>query len=56
MYYSLFTPHHLIDDADVALHDLHDLGTDILVHIVGNGDTMLTVTAELDGGVNGLEQ
>lgn len=56
MYYSLFTPHHLIDDTDVALHDLHDLGADILVHIVGDGDTVLTVTTELDGGVNGLEQ
>lgn len=53
---SKFSPHHLVDDTDVALHDLHHLGADILVHIVGDGDTMLAVTAELDGGVNGLEQ
>lgn len=38
------------------MYDLHDLGADILVHIIGNGDAMLAVTAELDGGVNGLEQ
>ena len=38
------------------MHDLYHLGADILVHIIGNGDTVLTVTAELDGGVNGLEQ
>lgn len=38
------------------MHDLHDLGADSLVHIVGNGDTMLAVTTELYGGVNGLEQ
>lgn len=50
------TPHHLVDNAHVALYDLHDLGTDILVHIVGDGNAMLTVTAELDSGVNGLEQ
>lgn len=50
------TPHHLVDNAHVALYDLHHLGADILVHIVGDGDAMLTVTAELDGGVNGLEQ
>lgn len=53
---SEFAPNHFLDYTDVALYDLHDLGADILVHIVGNGDTMLTVTAELDGGVNGLEQ
>ncbi len=50
------TPHHLVDNTHVALYDLHDLRTDILVHIVGNRDAVLTVTAELDGGVNGLEQ
>lgn len=50
------TPHHLIDDADVALYDLHHLGADILVHIVGDGDAVLTVTAELDGSINSLEQ
>ena len=50
------TPHHLVYNAHVALYYLHHLGTDILVHIVGNGDAMLAVTAKLDGGVNGLEQ
>lgn len=50
------TPHHLIHNTDVALYDLHDLRTDILVHIVGDGDAVLTVTAKLDGGINGLEQ
>lgn len=53
---SEFAPNHFIDYTDVALYDLHDLGADILVHIVGNGDTMLTVAAELDGSINGLEQ
>lgn len=50
------TPHHLVDNAHVALYDLHDLGTDILVHIVGDGDAMLAVTAELDCSINGLKQ
>lgn len=51
-----FSPHHFIHNTNIALYDLHDFGADILVHIVGDGDAMLTVTAELDGGVNGLEQ
>lgn len=38
------------------MNDLYHLGADILVHIVGDGDAVQTVTAELDGGVNGLEQ
>ena len=50
------TPHHLVDNAHVTLYNLHDLGADILVHIVGDGNAVLAVTAELDGGVNGLEQ
>ena len=50
------TPHHLVDNAHVTLYDLYHLGADILVHIVGNRDTMLAVSAELDGSINGLEQ
>lgn len=53
---SEFAPNHFIDYTHIALHDLYHLGADILVHIVGNGDTMLTVTAELDGSINGLQQ
>lgn len=53
---SEFAPNHFIDYTDVALYDLHDFGADILVHIVGDGDAVLTVTAELDGSINGLEQ
>lgn len=53
---SEFSPNHFIDYTHIALYDLHDLGADILVHIVGNGDAMLAVTAELDGSINGLEQ
>lgn len=51
-----FSPNHLVNNADITLYNLHDLGADILVHIVGDGNAILTVTAELDGGVNGLEQ
>lgn len=53
---SEFAPNHFIDYTHIALHDLHDLGADILIHIVGDGDAMLAVTAKFDGGVNGLEQ
>ena len=53
---SLFSPNHFVDDADVALDDFHYLGTYILIHVIGDGDAMLTVFAELDGGVNGLQK
>lgn len=49
-------PNHFIDYTNVRLYDLYHLGADILVHIVGDGNAVLAVTAELDGGVNGLEQ
>lgn len=38
------------------MHYLHHFRTDVLVHIVGDGDTMLAVTAEFDGSINSLEQ
>lgn len=51
-----FSPNHLVNNADITLYNLHDLGTDIFVNIIRHWNAMLTVTAELDGGVNGLEQ
>ena len=53
---SELAPHHLVDDAHVALHYLDDLGADVLVNIVGHGDAVLAVAAQLDGGVDGLEE
>ena len=49
-------PHHLVDYPDIALDNLHDLGGDILVHIIRYWDTVTAVAAELDCGVNSLEQ
>ena len=49
-------PNHLIHYPDVALDDFDDLGRDILVNIVGYGKAVVAVLAELNGGVNGLEQ
>ena len=40
----LLPPHHLVDDADVGLDDLHDLGGDILIHIVGDRKAVLACT------------
>ena len=37
---SEFPPHHLIDYPDVALDDLDDLGADVLVRVVGDGDAV----------------
>ena len=49
-------PYHLVDDANVGLDDLHDLGGDILIHIVGNGKTMVTLLTEFNCGIDGLEE
>ena len=49
-------PHHLIDDAYITLDNLHYLGAYILIHIIGDGDAMLTVFAEFYGGIYSLEE
>lgn len=51
-----FSPHHLVDDAHVALHYLYYFGAYVLVYIVGYRNTMLTVAAEFNSGVNSLNQ
>lgn len=52
----LFPPHHLVHNARVALYDFHHFGADILVHVVGHGDARMTVSDELHGNVNALQQ
>ena len=49
-------PYHLVDNADVGLDDLHDLGGDILIYIVGDGKTVVALFAEFYGGIDGLEK
>ena len=50
-------PHHLVNDAGVALDDLDHLGGDGLVGVVGNGRLgQRPLRVELDGGVDGLQQ
>ena len=39
-----FAPDHFVDDADVGLNALHDLGGDILIHIVGDRKAVLACT------------
>ena len=49
-------PNHLIHYPDVALDDFHHFRRDILVYIVGDGEAVVAVLAEANGGVYGLEQ
>ena len=37
-------PHHLVDDAGVALDNLHDLRADDFFDVVGHGDPVVTVS------------
>ena len=55
-YVLLLPPYHLVDDAYIALNDFHYLGAYILIHIIGDGDAMLTVFAEFYGGIYSLEE
>lgn len=53
---SLFSPHHFIDDGDIALDYLdHDVA-DVLAHIYVHGCAVVAVAVHGDGGVNCLQQ
>ena len=49
-------PHHLVDDAYVALDNFHDLSRDILIDIVRYWKTMAAVLAELYCGIYCLKE
>ena len=50
------SPDHLVDDAGVALDDLHDLGRDVFFDVVRHGDAVVAVAVHRDGGVDGLQE
>lgn len=50
------SPHHLVDDAGVALYDLHDLGRDVFFDVVRHGDAVVAVGVHRDGGVDSLQE
>ena len=50
------TPDHFVDDADVGLDDFYYFGTYVFVHVVGDGDSMLTITTKFNGSIHSLEQ
>ena len=50
------SPDHLVDDAGVALDDLHDLGRDVFFDIVGHRYAVVAVGVHRDGGVDSLQE
>ena len=54
----LFSPDHLIDDANVGLDDLHDLVGNIFICVVrhGNSTAILLLAAHLDSGIDRLKK
>ena len=52
----LLSPDHLVHNPRIALDNLHDLGADILVYIIGNGDALLPVAAKFHSSIYGLQQ
>ena len=53
---SVFSPHHLVDDADVGLDELHDLGGDVLVRVVWDRGAVVAVLHQFDRRVNRLKK
>ena len=45
------SPDHLVDDAGVALDDLHDLGRDVFFDVVRHGDAVIAVGVHLQAVV-----
>ena len=52
----LLTPDHLIHNTRIALYDLHHLGGDILIHIVGHWDAMVAILVHVHCTFYGLQQ
>ena len=50
------SPHHLVDDACVALDNLHDLRGDVFFDVVGHGDAVVAVGIHRHCGVDSLQE
>ena len=53
-YVLLLPPYHLVDDAYIALDNLHYLGADVFIYIVWDRDTVVAIFAEFYGGIYSL--
>ena len=51
-----FSPHHLVDDAGVALDDFHDLRADVFFDVVGHGDPVVAVSVHRERGIDSLQE
>ena len=51
-----FSPHHLVDDAGVALDNLHNLGRDVFFDVVGHGDAVVAVGIHRHCGIDCLQE
>ena len=55
-FYLELSPNHLVHYADVALDDPHHLSADILIHIIWNGDAVVTIFDQFYSHVNALQE
>ena len=51
----VFAPHHLVDNAGVALDNFDDLVGDIFVGVVGHGGAQIAVLVHLNGYIHRLQ-
>ena len=56
LWINLFPPDHLVDNTHIALDNLHHFGRDILIHIVGDRDAVMTVFAEFHRSIYCLKE
>ena len=52
----IFSPHHFIDHASIALDDFHDFIRHVLIHIVRYRNAQITIPVHLDRHIHSLQQ
>lgn len=50
------SPNHHVDDAGVALDNLHDLGREVVFNVVGHGIAVVAVGVHRNGSVDGMQE
>lgn len=52
----LLPPHHLIDNAGVALNDFYNLCGDVFLHIIRDGNAAVAVCVHFNRGIDRLKK
>ena len=56
VFYSIFSPDHLIHNRHIRLNDLYNLTRHVLVGVIGHGHTVIAVFIHRNGGIDCLQK